>query len=128
LQKRNARHDDSTTTSHPGGGKTAVDGASKMMTSVIKGSLVDFPVALTEGLHNVPLLYGEKMRKRKPITDWKSGMKEAGTNFAFGFMDPIWCLFKQPAQGLAKHGGLGVFTGFGKAGLGLVVKPSSGEY
>jgi sterol 3beta-glucosyltransferase len=98
-----------------------------MMTSLVKGSLVDFPVALTEGLNNVPLMYGEKVRKRKPITDWKSGSKEAGKNFVNGFADPIWCLFKQPAVGLTKHGGLGVFTGLGKAGMGLVVKPGSGK-
>lgn len=97
------------------------------MTSLIKGSLVDFPVALTEGLNNVPLLYGEKVRKRRPITDWKSGSKEAGKNFVKGFADPIWCLFKQPAVGLTKHGGLGLVTGLGKAGMGLVVKPGSGK-
>lgn len=98
-----------------------------MVTSVVKGSLVDFPVALTEGLKNVPLMYGEKVRKRKPITDWKSGSKEAGKNFVDGFADPIWCLFKQPVVGLTKHGGLGFFTGLGKASMRLVVKPGSGE-
>lgn len=98
-----------------------------MLTSLVKGSLVDFPVALTEGLNNVPLMYGEKVRKRKPITDWKSGSKEAGKNFVNGFADPIWCLFKQPAVGLTKHGGLGLVTGLGKAGMGLVVKPGSGK-
>lgn len=98
-----------------------------MVTSVVKGSLVDFPVALTEGLNNVPSLYGERVRKRKAITDWKSGSKEAGKNFVNGFADPIWCLFKQPAVGLTKHGGLGLITGLGKAGIGLVVKPGSGE-
>ncbi|KAF5845603.1 hypothetical protein GGP41_009386 [Bipolaris sorokiniana] len=103
-------------------------GVNKMMTSLIKGSLVDFPVALTEGLNNVPLLYGEKVRKRRPITDWKSGSKEAGKNFVKGFADPIWCLFKQPAVGLTKHGGLGLVTGLGKAGMGLVVKPGSAMF
>jgi len=98
-----------------------------MMTSLVKGSIVDFPVALTEGLNSVPLLYGEKVRQRKPITDWKSGSKEAGKNFVNGFADPIWCLFKQPAVGLTKHGGLGLLTGLGKAGMGLVVKPGSGK-
>jgi sterol 3beta-glucosyltransferase len=102
-------------------------GVNKMMTSLVKGSLVDFPVALTEGLKNVPLMYGETVRKRKPIIDWKSGSKEAGKNFVNGFADPIWCLFKQPAVGLSKHGGLGLFTGLGKAGMGLVVKPGSGK-
>jgi hypothetical protein len=63
-----------------------------------------------------------------PITaNAKSGTKEAGKNFVTGFADPIWCLFKQPAVGLTKHGGLGFFTGLGKAGMGLVVRPGSGK-
>jgi sterol 3beta-glucosyltransferase len=114
-------------TASSGATAASLTGVNKMMTSLIKGSLVDFPVALTEGLKNVPLMYGETVRKRKPITDWKSGSKEAGKNFVDGFADPIWCLFKQPAVGLTKHGGLGLFTGLGKAGMGLVVKPGSGK-
>jgi hypothetical protein len=114
-------------TANSGATAASLAGVNKMMTSLVKGSLVDFPIALTEGLNNVPLMYGEKVRKRKPITDWKSGSKEAGKNFVNGFADPIWCLFKQPAVGLTKHGGLGVFTGLGKAGMGLVVKPGSGK-
>src|SRR5690242_12257591 len=116
-----------TITTSSGAGTASKAGFNKMLTSLVKGSLVDFPVALTEGLNNVPLLYGEKVRKRKPITDWKSGSKEAGMNFVNGFADPIWCLFKQPAVGLTKHGGLGLVTGLGKAGMGLVVKPGSGK-
>ncbi|XP_014560771.1 glycosyltransferase family 1 protein [Bipolaris victoriae FI3] len=111
-----------------GAGAASKAGINKMMASLIKGSLVDFPVALTEGLNNVPLMYGEKVRKRKPITDWKSGSKEAGKNFVNGFADPIYCLFKQPAVGLTKHGGLGLVTGLGKAGMGLVVKPGSAMF
>lgn len=114
-------------TGKSGGAQASVRGAGKMVNSVLKGSLVDVPVALTEGFNNVPLMYGEKVRKRGPITDWKSGTAEAGKNFAVGFLDPIWCLFKQPAVGVTKHWGAGVFTGLGKAGLGLVVKPGSGK-
>jgi len=59
-------------------GSDASYGASKMATSIFKGTLVDFPVALTDGLNNVPALYGEKVRKRKPIDGFKSGSIEAG--------------------------------------------------
>ncbi|KAI6799431.1 glycosyltransferase family 1 protein [Hortaea werneckii] len=98
-----------TDTGRSGGARASARGAGKMVNSVLKGSLVDVPIALTEGFNNVPLMY------------------EAGKNFAVGFLDPIWCLFKQPAVGATKHLGAGVFTGLGKAGLGLVVKPSSGK-
>jgi sterol 3beta-glucosyltransferase len=44
-----------------------------MTTAVVKGSLVDVPLALTEGLRNTPRLYGEKVQDHGPVTDWKSG-------------------------------------------------------
>ena len=44
-----------------------------MTTAVVKGSLVDVPLALAEGLRNTPRLYGEKVQDHGPVTDWKSG-------------------------------------------------------
>jgi sterol 3beta-glucosyltransferase len=38
-----------------------------------KAALVDFPLALTDGLHAVPKLYGGTVREHGPVTDWKSG-------------------------------------------------------
>ncbi|KAF5597576.1 glycosyltransferase family 1 [Fusarium subglutinans] len=108
-------------------GKSAGKGISKMTSSVLKGSLVDVPLALTEGLHNLPELYGEKVRKHDKITDWKSGTAEAGKNFAYNFLDASWCLFKQPAVGAVKGGPVGLVTGLGKAGFGLIAKPGSGK-
>ncbi|KAG9499326.1 hypothetical protein J7337_010146 [Fusarium musae] len=108
-------------------GKSAGKGISKMTSSVLKGSLVDVPLALTEGLHNLPGLYGEKVRKHDKVTDWKSGTAEAGKNFAYNFLDASWCLFKQPAVGAVKGGPVGLVTGLGKAGFGLIAKPGSGK-
>nr|RBQ92249.1 hypothetical protein FVER53263_11746 [Fusarium verticillioides] len=108
-------------------GKSAGKGISKMTSSVLKGSLVDVPLALTEGLHNLPELYGEKVRKHDKVTDWKSGTAEAGKNFAYNFLDASWCLFKQPAVGAVKGGPVGLVTGLGKAGFGLIAKPGSGK-
>ncbi|KAH8883716.1 UDP-Glycosyltransferase/glycogen phosphorylase [Thozetella sp. PMI_491] len=111
-----------------GAGKSAGKGVSKMATSVLKGSLVDVPLALTEGLHNLPELYGEKVRKHDKITDWKSGTAEAGKNFAYNFLDASWSLFKQPVVGAAKGGPVGLVTGLGKAGFGLIAKPGSAMF
>ncbi|KAM0413203.1 hypothetical protein ACHAPD_008290 [Fusarium lateritium] len=115
-------------TSSSNAGKSAGKGVSKMATSVLKGSLVDVPLALTEGLHNLPELYGDKVRKHNKITDWKSGTTEAGKNFAYNFLDASWCLFKQPAVGAVKGGPVGLVTGLGKAGFGLIAKPGSGKF
>ncbi|PNP73834.1 hypothetical protein FNYG_12793 [Fusarium nygamai] len=109
-------------------GRSAGKGISKMTTSVLKGSLVDVPLALTEGLHNLPELYGDKVRKHDKVTDWKSGTAEAGKNFAYNFLDASWCLFKQPAVGAVKGGPVGLLTGLGKAGFGLIAKPGSGKF
>lgn len=59
-------------------GQTAGKGIATMTGSVVKGTLVDTPGALADGLHNVPRLYGEKVEKREAITDWKSGHVAAG--------------------------------------------------
>jgi hypothetical protein len=44
-----------------------------MTTAVVKGSLVDVPLAFAEGFRNTPRLYGEKVADYGPVTDWKSG-------------------------------------------------------
>lgn len=40
---------------------------------MVKGTLVDVPLAFAEGLRNTPVLYGENIRDHGPVTDWKSG-------------------------------------------------------
>ncbi|WQF79040.1 Putative UDP-glucuronosyl/UDP-glucosyltransferase [Colletotrichum destructivum] len=120
--------DDDLRSKHSGAGKSAKKGSSKVAMSLIKGTFVDVPCALTEGLHNIPELYGEKVRKHDKITDWKSGASEAGKNFAYGFFDASWGLFKQPIEGAMKRGPLGLVTGLGKAGMGLVAKPGSAMF
>lgn len=52
---------------------TAGVGVKGLGTSIVKGTLVDMPLALAEGLRNTPALYGEKIRDHGPVTDWKSG-------------------------------------------------------
>lgn len=50
----------------------------QMPSSLVKGTLVDAPTALAEGLRNVPRLYGERPERPVPIEGWKSGMTHAG--------------------------------------------------
>lgn len=53
-------------------------GMGKAGGSLTKAILVDVPLALADGLHAVPSLYGEKVRDRGAVTDWKSGGAVAG--------------------------------------------------
>ena len=48
-------------------------GFTSMATSVSKGTLVGFPLAIAEGLRNVPRLYGEEVKNHGKVKDWKSG-------------------------------------------------------
>jgi hypothetical protein len=53
-------------------------GMTQMSASIVKGTLVEVPTAMAEGLRNIPRLYGEQVEKTAPINSWKSGMTEAG--------------------------------------------------
>lgn len=53
-------------------------GLAKMTESITRGTLVDVPLALTEGLHNVPAMYGGTVRDHGKVDDWKSGGIVAG--------------------------------------------------
>lgn len=53
-------------------------GFGKMTMALPKATLVDFPVALTEGLHQMPKLYGDEVRDHGKVTDMKSAGVVAG--------------------------------------------------
>jgi len=56
-------------------------GFGKMAFALPKATLVDFPLALTEGLHHMPRLYGEEVRNHGKVTGMKSGGVVAGKVF-----------------------------------------------
>lgn len=43
----------------------------------VKASLVDYPMALVDGLDGIPALLGGKTRRFEPVTDWRSGGRVA---------------------------------------------------
>jgi hypothetical protein len=46
--------------------------------SLLKGTMVDLPLAVAEGLRIAPRLYGEQIQDYGTLTDWKSGFVVAG--------------------------------------------------
>lgn len=50
----------------------------KMSGGFAKGMLLDLPVAMADGFHNLPVLYGDKKMERGEVKDWKSGMLVGG--------------------------------------------------
>lgn len=93
-----------------------------------KGMLVDFPLALTEGLKSVPELYGGKVRHHGPVTDAKSGAAVAGKTFAWGFADGLSDLVMEPIRGGRDEGALGAVKGVGKGAMSLAVKSGAGMF
>ena len=91
----------------------------------------DLHVAIAQGLHNAPRLYGDAtVRKPVKITGVKSGFTAARKEFAYGVYDAWTGLVKQPKGDWedgetlpAKFAGLG--TGIGKGIGGFVLKNSS---
>jgi hypothetical protein len=94
----------------------------------VKGVMVDIPLALTEGLKNVPRAYGETVRDHGPVTDFKSGATVAGKTFAWGFMDGLSDIVVKPYQGAQKEGVKGAAKGMGKGLVGLTTKTGAGMF
>ncbi|KAH7399751.1 hypothetical protein BKA64DRAFT_575344 [Cadophora sp. MPI-SDFR-AT-0126] len=93
-----------------------------------KSIFIDVPLAVADGLHAVPKLYGSKVTERDNISDFKSGAIVAGKSFVTGIAGGIAGLVVEPYKGGRKEGALGVAKGLGKGSLGFLTKTGSGEY
>ncbi|KAG4429362.1 hypothetical protein IFR05_015161 [Cadophora sp. M221] len=115
-----------------GGGKEAAitsgKGLGKMVGVVPKAALVDFPVAMAEGLRRVPALYGEEVRDHGRVEDWRSGGVVAGKTFGYGFMDGLSGTVTKPYKGAKEGGWVGFGKGLGKGAMGLITGPSAGMF
>ncbi|KAM0703866.1 hypothetical protein Q7P35_008871 [Cladosporium inversicolor] len=96
--------------------------------TVVKGTMIDMPLALAEGLRNTPALYGEKVRDYGAVTDWKSGGVVAAKNFGFGFYEGITGMVTRPMEGHKKEGTVGLLKGVGKGSVELFTKPGSAMF
>ncbi|MCJ1391251.1 hypothetical protein MMC18_004114 [Xylographa bjoerkii] len=83
---------------------------------------MDITVAVAQGFHNAPRLYGDStVRRPTRITGIHSGLKAAGEEFVFGVYDGVTGLVKHPYQG-GKEGPVGFVKGIGKGVGGFVLK------
>ncbi|MCJ1404766.1 hypothetical protein MMC11_007992 [Xylographa trunciseda] len=83
---------------------------------------MDITVAIAQGFHNAPRLYGDTtVRRPTRITGIHSGLKAAGQEFAYGVYDGVTGLVKHPYQG-SKEGPVGFVKGVGKGAGGFVLK------
>lgn len=87
---------------------------------------MDISLAVAQGFHNAPRLYGDTVRRPNRITGIHSGLRAAGKELTLGVYDGVTGVAVKPYQG-AKAGGVpGFFKGVGKAAGGLFFKCNAG--
>ncbi|KAE9373334.1 glycosyltransferase family 1 protein [Stipitochalara longipes BDJ] len=103
-------------------GKAVGRGFEKVGMAVTKG-VIDLPRAVADGLHNVPALYGEKVRDYGEIRGWKSGSMVGMKSMGYGFYDGYVGFFTQPYKGARDGGAFGLAKGIVKGCAGLLTQP-----
>ncbi|CAG8102889.1 unnamed protein product [Penicillium olsonii] len=94
----------------------------KFVPTALKGMTVDIPLAMTEGMRNVPRLYGEKPQHDGSVTDAKSGFVLGGKGFALGMVEAVGDLVVKPYEGIREDGARGAVTGIGKGVANMTTK------
>ncbi|CAN8096391.1 unnamed protein product [Discula destructiva] len=83
---------------------------------------IDLSVALAQGFHNAPRLYGDDTVRRPPrVTGIRSGLRAARAEFFYGVYDAWTGVVRLPIRG-AKHGVRGFGKGVGMGLTGFVLK------
>ncbi|KAJ7577401.1 hypothetical protein C8J56DRAFT_366855 [Mycena floridula] len=80
---------------------------------------------LNYGFHNVPRLYGTKVRKPGEITGIGSGLKEAGKDFMYGYYDGFKGLVAEPMRGAKEEGAVGAIKGSARGLFNVVYLPAA---
>lgn len=88
---------------------------------------IDLSVALAQGFHNAPRLYGDDtVRRPRRVTGIRSGLRAARAEFAYGIYDAWTGVVRLPVRGAKDGGGIKGFTkGVGMGLTGLVLKDIS---
>ncbi|KAI4869013.1 glycosyltransferase family 1 protein [Hypoxylon rubiginosum] len=84
---------------------------------------VDLALALAQGFHNAPRLYGdETVRRPIRVTGIRSGLKAAGHEFIYGIYDGVTGIVRLPIRGAREDGIKGALTGVGMGLTGFILK------
>lgn len=90
----------------------------------IASAPVDLSIALAQGFHNAPRLYGDDTVRRPPrVTGIRSGLRAARSEFLYGIYDGWTGVVRLPIRGAKNGGGVVGFTkGVGMGLTGFVLK------
>lgn len=91
--------------------------------SALARAPADLSVALAQGFHNAPRLYGdETVRRPTRVTGIKSGLRAARHEFAYGIYDGWTGVVRLPVRGARDGGVRGFVSGVGMGLTGFVLK------
>ncbi|KAH7182759.1 uncharacterized protein B0J16DRAFT_270135 [Fusarium flagelliforme] len=97
-------------------------GVERTATAIAKAP-VDLSMALAQGFHNAPRLYGDNtVRRPIRVTGFHSGLRAAGHEFAYGVYDGFTGVVRLPIRGAKENGPIGFVKGTGMGLTGLVLK------
>ncbi|UPX12790.1 uncharacterized protein EKO05_0003327 [Ascochyta rabiei] len=90
-------------------------------------ALARFPMnvtlALTQGFHNAPRLYGDETVRRPPrVTGLHSGLRAGRDELVYGVTDGVTGIVTQPIRGAKENGVVGAVRGVGFGIGGFVLK------
>jgi len=84
---------------------------------------MNFSLAVTQGFHNAPRLYGDETVRRPPrVTGFHSGLRAGRDELIYGVMDGVTGIVTQPIRGAKQNGVVGAAKGVGFGIGGLVLK------
>lgn len=84
---------------------------------------MNFTLALTQGFHNAPRLYGDETVRRPPrVTGFHSGLRAGRDELVYGVKDGVTGIVTQPIRGAKQRGVIGAARGVGFGIGGFVLK------
>ncbi|CAZ81558.1 unnamed protein product [Tuber melanosporum] len=86
---------------------------------------MEVSLAVAQGFHNAPRLYGDEVRRPYRITGFHSGLRAAGKEFALGVYDGVTGIVSQPYRGAKEEGAKGFAKGLGRGVAGGVLKTNA---
>jgi UDP:flavonoid glycosyltransferase YjiC (YdhE family) len=98
------------------------DGAAKSASALAR-TPVDLALALAQGFHNAPRLYGDgSVRRPTRVTGIRSGLRAARREFVYGIYDGWTGVVRLPVRGAREEGACGFVSGVGMGLTGFVLK------
>ncbi|KAK0458622.1 UDP-Glycosyltransferase/glycogen phosphorylase [Desarmillaria tabescens] len=95
-------------------------------TTAIPQGVMKIVTNIHDGFHNMPKLYGSEVREPGKVSDFQSGLKEAGKGFVYGYYDGITGLVREPIKGAQKDGFVGAIKGSARSFVNVTMKPAAG--